>query len=264
MPSTQQHLPIEEIKDGLVFLKSGSVAQVIETTAVNFGLLFETEQVSIIDSFAGLLNSLSFPIQIIIRSQKLDVSSYLGLIDQAAQNQTSLLIKGLTLKYRSFVAQLIKENEVLDKRFYIIISAASLEIGLGNKTVSDRTQKAVVLLKPRTDHLIRQLARIGLKATPLHTLDLVRLYYDFYNPKDYVTSLSSMSEHNPKDYTASLNSTSEHNTQTVTVAVQPAVTPTPQPVFQAPPIAPQSLNLPIVAFGGANSHSPFFVEELSN
>lgn len=185
MPSTQSHLPIEDIKDNLVFLKNGSVSTVIETTAVNFGLLFETEQVAIIDAFAGLLNSLSFPIQIIIRSQRLDVSSYLNTLDKALASQNNLLLKGLTQNYRHFVDSLIKENEVLDKRFYICLSAHSFELGVLKLSTGDRSQKAMTLLKPRVDHLNRQLNRIGLKSKIVTTTDLVKLFYDIYNGDGY-------------------------------------------------------------------------------
>ena len=185
MSSTQAHLPIEDIKDNLLFLKNGSVATLMETSAVNFGLLFETEQVSMIDSFAGLLNSLSFPIQIIIRSQRLDVSSYLQTLDKALSAQTNPLLKGLTSNYRLFVDSLIKENEVLDKRFYICVVAHSFELGVLKLTTVDRSQKAMTLLKPRVDHLARQFRRIGLKAKVVQTSDLVKLFYDIYNGDGY-------------------------------------------------------------------------------
>lgn len=185
MFTTQSHLPIEDIRDNLVFLKNGSVSTLIETTAVNFGLLFETEQVAIIDSFAGMLNSLSFPIQIIIRSQRLDVSSYLHNLDRAIQTQNNPLLRSLSQNYRQFVDSLIKENEVLDKRFYICVVAHGFELGVIKLNTADRSQKAMTILKPRIDHLVRQLARTGLKAKVVPTNDLIKLFYDIYNGDGY-------------------------------------------------------------------------------
>ncbi len=72
--STQTHLPIKNIKQDLVILQDGSVALILQTSAVNFGLLSENEQLSIILAFAGFLNSLSFMIQIVVRSKRLDIS----------------------------------------------------------------------------------------------------------------------------------------------------------------------------------------------
>lgn len=179
--STQAHLQIEDIKNNLVFLKDGSVIQVLETTAVNFGLLFETEQAAIIDSFAGMLNSLSFPIQIIIRSKRLDVSSYLGTLDKALLQQTNPLMKTMIARYRTFVESLIKENEVLDKNFYICVLAGAVEFGVLPKGLDERSKKAIILLKPRVDHILRQLMLTGLKGRALESAELIKLYYDVYN-----------------------------------------------------------------------------------
>jgi hypothetical protein len=287
MSTTQQNLPIEDIRDNLVFLKSGGVVQVIETTAVNFGLLFETEQVGIIDSFAGLLNSLSFPIQIVVRSQKLDVSSYLGVIDKALVGQTNPLIKNLGLKYRQFVAELIKENEVLDKRFYVVLSAAALEMGLGNKSIEDRTQKATTLLKPRVDHITRQLARIGLKAKIMNNTELIKLFYDFYNseglveapppPNSEVTAIKTNTapdappaklSHLPTPQAVE-NKTIPVSTPNINAGASlPPSAPVAQPavVVASPSTStdkPTDLSHPAVApQNTSNSHSPFVVEEL--
>lgn len=183
MTSSQQFIPIEDIKDNLVFLKDGSVTLVINTSAVNFGLLFETEQASIINSFAGLLNSLSFPIQIVILSKRLDVSSYLQTLDQAAKSQKNPLLQAMTLRFREFIQSIIKEKNVLDKQFYICINVSALEMGVFAKTITDKSKKAATILAPRRDHLIKQLAQLGLKARQLDTIELIKLFYSNFNPE---------------------------------------------------------------------------------
>lgn len=291
MFSTQQNLPIEDIKDNLVFLKSGSVVQVIETSAVNFGLLFETEQIGIIDSFAGFLNSLSFPIQIVIRSQKLDVSSYLGVIDKAIVAQQNPLIKNLSLKYRQFVAELIRNNEVLDKKFCVVISASYLELGIIKSNMVDRSQKALTLLKPKTDHVIRQLSRIGLKAKILETPELVRLYYDFYNSEDLADAPPPPKSNIPTTTPATKATVPEQpkeithlptpTTPPITNTPQPslnkvptqAAAPVQQPIETKPPTpvlptetAPKNPNTDTQSTPNYRSnptnHTPFVVEEL--
>lgn len=182
MSSSQQFIPIHDINNDLVFLKNGSVCMVLTTSAVNFSLLFDTEQISIIDSFAGLLNSLSFPIQIVIRSRRLDVSSYLGVIDNAAQKQVNPLLKKMTIEYRHFVESIIKDNNVLDKQFYVCIYLSGAEMGLLGRSLKDKVSKAATFLTPRRDHLIRQLGRVGLKTRQLNNTELIKLFYDIYNP----------------------------------------------------------------------------------
>lgn len=189
MDSTQQHLIIEDIDNSLVSLKDGSVSLILETTAVNFGLLSEEEQVSIIYSFAGLLNSLSFPIQIVIRSKILDVSSYLQLLNLALNKQANPLLIRMTQAYVNFVQSIIKINQVLDKQFYVCLNVTNVEIGLLTKGSQNKFKKALISLTPRRDHIVRQLQRIGLRSKQLTTEEIIRLFYNILN--DAITQTQS-------------------------------------------------------------------------
>lgn len=181
MSFSQDFISIKDIQDNLVFLKDGSASLIISTSAVNFGLLFETEQVSIIEAFAGMLNSLSFPIQIVILSHRLDVSSYLKTLDRAKEIQTNPKLKELTVHYHQFIESIIKENNVLDKKFYISLNVTPTELGILSKSMPDTSKKAATILSPRKDHIIRQLGRLGLKARQLTTVELTKLFYVAYN-----------------------------------------------------------------------------------
>lgn len=180
MSTTQDHLPIKEFEDDIVFLKDGSGALILQVSAVNFGLLSEREQVAIIASFAQMLNSLSFSIQIVIYSKRLNISSYLLLLENAGKSQTNSLLSKMIVNYRQFIQTLIKENEVLDKKFYVIIPLFKLELGLvSSKERLDQKIKTVLL--PRRDQMIKQLQRAGLKAQQLTSEKLVELFFDIYN-----------------------------------------------------------------------------------
>ncbi len=180
MNTTQQHLLISDIKDDILILKNGGGALVLSVSAVNFGLLSDREQMAIIASFAQMLNSLSFAIQIIIRSERLNISSYLKLLEKRQQAQTNPLLSRMISTYRQFIQTTVKENEVLDKKFYLVIPLFALELGL---TVSKQAlqQKIKTVLLPRRDQIIRQLSRVGLKAAQLKNQELIELFYDIYN-----------------------------------------------------------------------------------
>ena len=122
--STQEHLDIEDIRDDYVVLKTGGVVAVIQTTAVNFDLLSEIEQDAMIGAFAMLLNSLTFPIQVLVRSKRLDISKYIDLVYKVEQQQKDPLLKFQAEAYRKFVQDLIQTNDVLDKKFYVAIPSA--------------------------------------------------------------------------------------------------------------------------------------------
>ncbi len=187
--STQDHLSIEDIRDDLTILKAGGAALVLRTTAVNFGLLSEEEQDATIYTYAALLNSLTFPIQIVIRSKKTDISSYAKLIDEAYQKQPNPDLKAQIAHYKQFVIATVQQNEVLDKQFYLVIPFSPLEAGFrGIKQTKGVLPAAQILelakpaLATRRDHVIKQLSRLGIKAFQLTTQQLIELYFDIYNP----------------------------------------------------------------------------------
>lgn len=191
--STQFFLDIEDIKDDLLILKDGSCAIILETTAVNFGLLSKDEQEAVIFAFAAFLNSLSFPIQINILSKKVDISEYLELIRKQAEKQRSTKLKEKLASYHQFILSLIKENRVLEKRFFIVIPFSYLELGLAKSgpTLSRPKklpyskdyiiQRAKTALFPKRDHIIRQLSRLSLRSFHLNTQQLVELFYEVFN-----------------------------------------------------------------------------------
>lgn len=193
--STQEHLDIEDIQDGIVILKDGSCCLVIATTAINFGLLSEKEQEATIYAYAGLLNSLTFSIQIVLRSQRKDISGYIKLVKRAEEKETKKEIKVQIQKYRQFIEETVAKNEVLDKKFYIVIPMSALELGVKQALTSafaikklpfDKDyilQKAKTNLYPKRDHILRQVARLGLKGKQLNTQELIQLFFNIYNPE---------------------------------------------------------------------------------
>lgn len=203
------------------------MAIVLQTSAVNFDLLSETEQLAIIGAFAALLNSLSFSIQIVIRSKRLDISNYLNLLRDAEQKQKNPLLQLMMQHYRQFVTNIIRNNEVLDKQFYVVLSVSALELGVV-KNVDKNFEKGLTLLTPRRDNLIRQLGRIGLKTTQLNTDKLIALFYDYYNDT----------------FKSSLKTTAAAGQQTQTISNLGKTAPAPGVVQQTPPQQPQPAQTP--------------------
>lgn len=194
IPSTQQHLDVAEIKNDLVILKNGVVSLILETTSLNFDLLSEREQDAKILAFSGLLNSLSFHVQISIRTRRTDLSDY---VEQLREQRKRQLTEGLRRQmdiYIEFIKNLTVTNEVLEKRFFIIIpssSGMSLKPGFFKRmfgksdqvvNVDEAIERSVNKLYPRRDHIIKQLKKMGLFANQLNSEQLVKLFYGIYNP----------------------------------------------------------------------------------
>lgn len=198
--TTQKFLDIFDITNDVVVLRDGTVSTILLISAMNFGLLAEQEQDSIIYSYAALLNSLNFPIQIIINSKTKDATAYLQLLESQLQRIRSENKRAMIKRYQNFVGQLIKERNVLDKKFYVVIPAQPIEVGMitaqsvlpgGQVPQITQEQKAAVvekalgILEPRRDHLITQFNRIGLYARPLVTQEIIEVFYNNYNPEAY-------------------------------------------------------------------------------
>ncbi len=185
--STQSFVEIEEIKDDIVLMKDYSAAVVVEVGAVNFWLLSQEEQSAIIYSYAGLLNSLSFPAQILILSKKMNISSYLEYLDNKINRQPQDLIRKRLTSYKEFIKTIVKKNTVLEKRFFFIVPFSPLEMGVAGVNAKSLNKEYVVSraktsLYPKRDNLIRLLSKIGLRATILEKQELIELFFNLYNP----------------------------------------------------------------------------------
>lgn len=182
--STQKFTGIQDIQEDIVILDNGYTCLVIEVQATNFDLLSQREQHAKITSYASLLNSLSFPIQIIIRNKRVDVSLYVKRLEAEEKRVSVSGTQGEKLahyisRYRGFVEDLVKVNSVLDKKCYMVISFSSIEKNILHK--DDFISSAKAALRTRADSLLTQLSRLNLHAKVLQKDVLIGLFYDIFN-----------------------------------------------------------------------------------
>jgi len=192
--TTQNHLPVADISEDIIVYKDGGAALVMESTSLNFGLLSEKEQQAVIYAYAALLNSLSFSIQIMVRSQRKDISNYMKYLEEASKKIASPKLASLMEGYKKFIVDSIKKKNVLGKKFYMVIPFSPLELGVGKSILATTRRagplpfpksyvikKAKIVLYPRRDHLMRQAGRLGIKFRQLVANELVELFYSIYN-----------------------------------------------------------------------------------
>lgn len=214
--STQQFTDIFEITNDMLILANGTVSKILQIGTMNFGLLSEEEQDAAIYAYAGILNSLNFPIQIMIKSQSKDVTNYLNSLVAAENEAKNPAHREQIARYREFVKEWVKSSNILDKSFYVVVSADALELGLeaSGKTFFNTqakvdldhyelgpiVEKAQELLDPKRDHLISQFGRLGLSARQINTQEIVKLFYQSYNPQES----EGVSFLNSQSYSASI------------------------------------------------------------
>jgi type IV secretory pathway VirB4 component len=199
--TTQDHLPIEDIIDDVVILKDGSAVSVLRVSSVNFDLLSEKEQSALVMAYGGILNSLNFPLQIVVKSDTKDIGVYLKRLTEAESKQTNKLMEERIRNYRKFIEDIVKRNDVLSKSFYVVVKFSSVELGVksaGKQSLKglvkkDKNiglpypkdyilEKAKASLQPKKDHLIRLFSRLGLEISTLENKELIEIFYKIYNP----------------------------------------------------------------------------------
>lgn len=202
--STQNMLLIAEIRDGIVIMNDGSFRSVVMVKSVNFDLMSPQEQEAVEYSYQGFLNSLYFPVQIFIRSQKVDLQPYIEKLDKIRTEHDNMLLAMLMDDYIGYIDQLSQQTNIMDKRFYIVIPffphidvqkaiTQSKNFLTGFVDLFNTKEQHVVIneaelekakteLRNRVQAVLQGLLQCGVQGLPLDTQELIELYYDTYNP----------------------------------------------------------------------------------
>lgn len=205
--STQRYLPFSEVRDNVIIMKDGSARMVLKVEAVNFLLKSEQEQDSMIYSFQHFLNALQFPIQILIRSLKVDIEGYLTRLKNLTAGQTNPLLKDQSERYVEFLTNLVSVAQIMKKEFYIIVPhdevndqsvsprgmfqmVKSFWSGVSQTVTYDEVRRNLA----RIDYLKKRLTEkcgivkwslefVGLKSQILGKDQLIELMISYYDPK---------------------------------------------------------------------------------
>lgn len=196
-PSTQEHINISRIQDGVVITKDGGMRMVLLVSAVNFALKSEQEQNALVFQYQNFLNSLTFPIQIVVQSRQLDLTGYLAKLDERLTNETNELLQIQTQDYIDFVKRLITIANIMDKKFFIVIPYDPVSLknrGFFEKLMNNSHRGPDISLTEfkhyreeilqRANVIMGGLSPLGIRSIPLDTQQLIELYYQTFNPEE--------------------------------------------------------------------------------
>ena len=198
--STQQFVDIEEIKNGVIFLKNGGIRAVVMVSGTNFELKSEEEQDMITYAYQNFLNSLDFSLQMVIHSRKINIDGYLKKMEGLKEKEINPLLKNQIEEYIAFIRGFIKENEIMTKNFFVVVpyesvSVSDIKKGIlgflpfvsGGKKDKKKEQEGIDQkinqLRQRVDQVVGGLENIGLRAVVLNDEELLEIYYNLYNPE---------------------------------------------------------------------------------
>ena len=218
--STQNTLLFSEMRENMIIMSDGSFRAVIECESINFDLMSSREREGIEFSYQNFINSLYFPIQILVRSRRVDIGPYLDRLADIRRNQDNMLLNVLMDDYMDFIDVLAQEANIMDKSFYVVVPYypageenafkqqtkglfSSFFSGKKEATVTKIDQvtytKAKDEIKNRIDSVMSGLFQIGVKSWQLNTRQLGELFYTSYNPD--TSSRESLSEIDPSELT---------------------------------------------------------------
>jgi hypothetical protein len=195
--AAQAFVDVAEIKDGVVVLKNGALRAVLMVSSINFDLKSTQEQEAIVANYQNFLNSLDFPLQIVISSRKLDINPYLLMLELKEREQPNELLRFQIAEYRNFVKNMVDASDIMTKTFFIVIPFALTEArkeGFVDRIRTALNPKQIMLEKKmefenfksqlwqRVDHVMAGLGGTGIRMAPLSTEELIELYYNAYNP----------------------------------------------------------------------------------
>jgi type IV secretory pathway VirB4 component len=202
--STQNALQIAEIRDGIVIMNDGSFRAVVMIKSINFDLMSPQEQESVEYAYQGFLNSLYFPVQIFIRSNRVDLQPYIEKLDKIRTEHDNMLLALLMEDYINYIDALSQQTNIMDKKFYVVVpyfptvdvqkaltQSKNFFSGLGSMfskkeqhiTINEsELEAAKAELRSRVQAVLGGLMQCSIQGLPLDTQELIELYYDTYNP----------------------------------------------------------------------------------
>ncbi|MBI2551095.1 hypothetical protein HYV73_02000 [Candidatus Uhrbacteria bacterium] len=196
-PPTAKHIPIGEIRDDVTIMNDGTLRSVLLVSSINFALKSADEQEAIVQSYISFLNSLDAPLQVVIQSRRMNIEPYMLKLKEQQRLTQNELLRTQIADYTSFIQELLEIGEIMQKRFYVVVSydplsdkgkkffsritdvlSPSSSLKLNQKEFKDRKER----LERRSSMIQGHLEEMGLSVIRLDTQSLIELYYTCYNP----------------------------------------------------------------------------------
>lgn len=180
--SVQNWIPIDAFfNNGIVKIKNNKYLKIIKIIPINYSLKSELEKKSILNSYKVFLKTCNFNIQIIIQSNKEDLSKHIKNINNQIkkEKQKNNNIVNYSKKYIDFINKKNKEKNSSSKNFYILIDSQNNLENKENLIIQDLNDKYLKI----KDNLIR----CGNKVEEIKQKEeLIKIYFSFFNVKKYL------------------------------------------------------------------------------
>jgi hypothetical protein len=187
--STQDFIPIKQIREGVIILKTQELRGVLMVSSINIALKSPEEQVAIISHFQSFLNSLDFPIQIVVQSRKTNITGYIEKIKEFEKKQTNELLQQQTTGYRQFLEDFIEKESIYTKNFFIVVPYMFYGVDSSKKKkaeeelTEDGFNQGKRQLYQRMEFVALGIRRCGLSSAPLTTIEIIEMFWSIFHSK---------------------------------------------------------------------------------
>ena len=126
--TVQQWIPIEKIyENGIIKINKNKYIKILKIIPINYNLKSDLEKKTILNSYKILLKTCNFDIQILIQSNKEDLSQHILNIRKNIQKNENIYLKEISENYIKFIQKLNYSKNSASKDFYLIISNEKIE-----------------------------------------------------------------------------------------------------------------------------------------
>lgn len=177
----QDWIPVEQfLNDGIIKIKNNNYLKILKVYPINYQLKSELEKQAILNSYKTFLKMIDFDIQIIIQSNKEDISKHINMLKK--QKEKSLNNKNMVnlyQKYIEFINQKNKEKNSSSKNFYILIKSQNM--------LENQENTAIQELKDKYLKIKDNLSRCGNNVEEIkNKKETKEIYFSFLNVKKYL------------------------------------------------------------------------------
>lgn len=120
--TAQQWIPIKDIDRNIVYRKDGFLVGMLRVQPENLDLLSDNEKKRKIESLTEELNGEREGLQIFCIGRPVDLSNYLGWLQEKAKMEQDFTRKMVLKGYIQQASEMASSGETTERRFYIIIS----------------------------------------------------------------------------------------------------------------------------------------------
>ena len=175
------------MENGIIELKNKKFIKIIKIIPINYNLKSDLEKKAILNSYKIFLKTCNFDIQILIQSNKEDLSKHILKIKENIKNTKNKNLEKISIDYIKYIEKINLSKKSSSKSFYLIIQNEMKKIENNKKynieIIKNDLQEKYFKIK-------ECLLRCGNLVTEISEVDECnKIIYSFINTRKYLNNM---------------------------------------------------------------------------